>query len=62
MAEDRDLTPEQVADILQIHIQTVYDLLRSGELDGYKIGRHWRIEQAALKEYKENKKKSPRNT
>ena len=37
------LTPEQVAEILEVSIGTVYRRLTSGDLAGFQIGRHWRI-------------------
>lgn len=37
------LTPADVMDILNIGKNTVYELLNSGRLKGFKIGRSWRI-------------------
>jgi excisionase family DNA binding protein len=37
------LTPEQVADILQIHVLTVYKYIRQGKLDAVRVGRSYRI-------------------
>ncbi|HEX7475558.1 MAG TPA: helix-turn-helix domain-containing protein [Dehalococcoidales bacterium] len=37
------LTPEQVADILQIHVLTVYNYIRQGKLDAVRVGRSYRI-------------------
>jgi excisionase family DNA binding protein len=37
------LTPEQVADILQIHILTVYNYIRQGKLGAVRVGRSYRI-------------------
>lgn len=45
------LTPEEVADELRLHKRTVYNLLRSGELKGAKVGRVWRINRADLEAY-----------
>lgn len=53
MVEDNDvLTPEEVAAKLRLHIQTVYELLRSGEIPAYKTGRHWKIDKADFEAYK----------
>lgn len=45
------LTAEEVAGYLKVNIRTVYKLLESGELQGRKIGRIWRIPQSAVNEY-----------
>lgn len=37
------LTPEQVADILQLHVLTVYSYIRQGKLDAVRLGRSYRI-------------------
>ncbi|MFC2019857.1 helix-turn-helix domain-containing protein [Chloroflexota bacterium] len=37
------LTPEQVADILQVHVLTVYGYIRRGRLDAVRLGRNYRI-------------------
>ena len=37
------LTPEQVAEILQVHILTVYSYIRRGKLDAVRLGRSYRI-------------------
>ncbi len=37
------LIPEQVAEILQIHILTVYSYIRQGKLDAIQLGRTYRI-------------------
>lgn len=45
MSELEWLTPEQVADISQHHVQTVYEDLRAGRLRGTQPKRrgHWRV-------------------
>src|SRR5690606_5122665 len=45
------LTPTQVADRLQLTEQTVYDWLRSGKIEGVKLGRLWRITEEHLEEF-----------
>ena len=37
------LTPEQVSEILQVHILTVYEYIRSGRLNAVRLGRNYRI-------------------
>lgn len=49
--KDKFLTPQQVADYLQVDFRTIYSLLRSGKLKGIKVGRVWRISQEVLHEF-----------
>jgi excisionase family DNA binding protein len=37
------LTPEQVANILQVHVLTIYGYIRRGTLDAIRLGRSYRI-------------------
>ncbi len=37
------LTPEQVAEILQVHVLTIYSYIRRGKLDAIRLGRSYRI-------------------
>ncbi len=48
---DDFLTAQQVADLLQLHILTVYRLAESGELPGFKAGRQWRFAREAIEEW-----------
>lgn len=53
MGADRFLTPSDVADVLNISMSQTMALLRSGELDGIKIGGRgqWRVEREKLESY-----------
>ena len=42
------LTPGEVAAYLKVPKTTVYKMLRSGELAGFKAGKHWRIPRVEL--------------
>ena len=55
------LTVEEVADILYIGKNTVYSLLRSGDLRAFRIGKPWRIPRFCLEEYIINKSKGDKN-
>ena len=37
------LTPEQVAELLQVHVLTVYGYIRQGKLNAVRLGRSYRI-------------------
>ena len=41
-------SPEEVAKMYGLKVKYVKDMLRSGELPGFKIGKFWRITQASL--------------
>ena len=45
------LTPKEVMDLLYIGKNTLYGLLNSGELKGFRVGRQWRITKGALQGY-----------
>lgn len=44
------LRPGEVADFLCIHKNTVYKLIRRGELPAFRVGRSWRIRREVLAE------------
>ncbi len=54
MAENGLMTVGEVADLLRVHLMTVYEWLNSGALKGYKVGVQWRVKredaEAMLKE------------
>lgn len=41
-------SPQEAAEVLSLHEQTVMRLLRSGDIPAGKVGRQWRIAHAAL--------------
>ena len=59
--EDQDeyYTPSQAARVLRLTRQRIAELLRNGEVEGYKddVG-HWRIPKAGLHAYKEARDES----
>jgi len=48
---ERYLTSEQVADLLQVHPFTVLKYLKSGVLEGVKIGRMYRIKESDVEKF-----------
>lgn len=49
MAEYDDLlTTEEACEVLRVGYNTLYRLLNSGQLKGYRCGRVWRIPKAAV--------------
>lgn len=45
------LTPEQLAELLQVDEKTVRSLAAKGELPGRKLGREWRFSRQAVLEW-----------
>ena len=48
---DDVLTVTDVAEILFVGRNTIYDLLNAGHLKGFRIGRSWRVPKSNLEEY-----------
>ena len=42
------LTPAEAMDILGVGKNTMYRLLKSGELEGFRVGRSWRIPESSI--------------
>jgi excisionase family DNA binding protein len=50
------MTPQQVAEYLQVHVKTVYDLIKAGELKASKLGpRSLRIRKEDIDSFLEYK-------
>lgn len=49
------MTVTDVAEVLYIGRNTVYELLNTGVLKGFRIGKTWRIPKISLEEYIVNK-------
>ena len=50
-AQDQLLTPEEAAARLKISRLTLGDWLRSGKLNGVKVGRLWRVRESDLEAF-----------
>lgn len=48
---DKLLTPEQIAERLQVVERTVYRWLNEGRLEGVKLGRLWRVREDDLEAF-----------
>ena len=42
------LTPEEVADWLQVTVEWVHQMAREGDMPAMKLGRYWRFDQDAV--------------
>ena len=56
MANDDALTAEEVAEILHVGRNAVYDLAKTGELGSYRIGRRLRFTYADVQAYIERER------
>jgi len=45
------LSPEEAMDELRIGKNSIYDLLNSGKLKGFKVGRNWKIPRKSIDKY-----------
>jgi len=45
------LSIHEVARMMQVHPNTVYDLLKSADLPGVKVGRDWRVRAESLTDF-----------
>jgi len=50
-------TPEEVAELLKVSRETVYNWLRSGKLKGVKVFNFWRISESELNRLLKGEKK-----
>jgi excisionase family DNA binding protein len=48
--QERFMTVKEVSQFLRIKVQTVYDLLATGDLPGTKFGNAWRIDRDQLEQ------------
>jgi excisionase family DNA binding protein len=55
--ENQSMTPDDVAHRLKVDRQTVYRLLKRGEITAFKVGDQWRIDEEDLKTFIRKKKK-----
>lgn len=58
MKGEYSLTPQEVAEKLNIKKNTVYELIKRGDLAAYRVGRKFRIEWEDVEAYKKRRKES----
>jgi putative molybdopterin biosynthesis protein len=59
MEPHRALTPSEVADRLQIAKNTVYELIKRGELRGYRVGNQVRVDESDLDAFRNPPRVAP---
>lgn len=42
---------EQVAELLHLHVMTIYRLAKEGKLPGFKVGGRWRFRRDAMEDW-----------
>ena len=62
MEANSGLTTQEVAQILNISKNTVYELIKRGELPSYRVGRKVRIDEIDIEAYKNKSRTSPKTT
>lgn len=56
MLENTALTPQEIAEMLKVAKNTVYELIKRGELNGYKVGKKIRVDLKDVENYKNKTK------
>jgi excisionase family DNA binding protein len=60
MASPKDiLEPEEVAEMLRIHVRTVKILAGQGKLPGFRVGNQWRFRRSDIDKYIEQQLQHP---
>ena len=55
MVNDKFYTVQEVADLLQVHWQSVLNYIKRGDLQALKLGKGYRISQEALDKFINNR-------
>ncbi len=58
MPDKKALSTQEVADLLKVSKSTIYDLIRRGEIQSYKVGRKVRFTEEDVKRYIENSREN----
>lgn len=45
------LTVKEVSQLLRIHRPKVYDLIKDGTIEGFKLGSDWRIKRESVEKF-----------
>ena len=56
------LTPQQIAEFLQIDPQTVWRMIKRGDLPAIKIGRIYRVMRKDFEDWLEEEKRPPESS
>jgi excisionase family DNA binding protein len=53
------MTVTELADYLRVHPTTIYRLLRTRQLPGYRVGSEWRFNRAAIEQWQRETEHAP---
>ena len=53
-------TPDEIAGMFKISKNTVYELIKRGDLHAFKVGNKMRIEETEVERFKESMKAPPK--
>jgi excisionase family DNA binding protein len=53
------MTVKELADYLRVHPTTVYRLLRTRQLPGFRVGSEWRFNRAAIEQWQQEAEHAP---
>jgi excisionase family DNA binding protein len=51
MQEEKYFTPAEIAEKFRVTTRTVWEWIRTGQLRAVKVGKYYRISEAALNEF-----------
>jgi len=51
VALEKLYTPDEVAEYLTLSPLTIKNYLRTGKLEGVRVGGHWRVKESALEDF-----------
>ena len=60
MTDETLMSTAQVAEYLNLHPQTIVSLVERGELNAYKVSRHWRYRKSDVDAFLEQKRTLPK--
>lgn len=52
---ESDLTPNEAAEAAGVSRNTILKMLKTGRLQGYEVGAHWKVSRASLMRYLEER-------
>ena len=51
MIEDKWLSVNEISDYLGVRIESIYRWLKTKEMPGHKVGRHWKFKKSEIDEW-----------
>lgn len=54
---ENDLTPNEAAQVAGVSRNSILKMLKTGRLQGYEVGSHWKVSQASLRKYLDDRER-----